>query len=305
MRVLLADTVLPSLSLPRGVGNSISSLSYYTVLFLGLLAALAAAGFHVGQLTLIFGALGVGIGFGLQDVVRNFVAGLILMFERPIQRGDTVEVAGMLGRVGDIGLRATTVTTFNGADVVVPDGMMLADKLINWTFSGTRRRINLDFAIAYAVDPRPATALLVDTARQIEGVSLSPPPVAIVVGFSNGLQDISLRVWTQNHTDWIQVRSELAMRVREALAAAGIEVALPQRDMRLQRRPRRETATDPLAIPLKITTPPDRYHDTHALSNLQVGRARARAAACGGARVERLQRDARAPAGAVAHGRAG
>ena len=98
IRQVLAEDILPSLSLPRGVGNSVSSLSYYVVLFLGLLAALAAAGFQVGQLTLVFGALGVGIGIGLQDVVRNFVAGLILMFERPIQRGDTVEVAGMLGQ---------------------------------------------------------------------------------------------------------------------------------------------------------------------------------------------------------------
>ncbi|MCU0923567.1 MAG: mechanosensitive ion channel, partial [Burkholderiaceae bacterium] len=118
IRQVLAEDILPSLSLPRGVGNSVSSLTYYIVLFLGLLAALAAAGFQVGQLALIFGALGVGIGFGLQDVVRNFVAGLILMFERPIQRGDTVEVAGMLGQVREIGLRATIVTTFEGADVV-------------------------------------------------------------------------------------------------------------------------------------------------------------------------------------------
>ena len=100
---------------------------------------MAAAGFQVGQLTLVFGALGVGIGFGLQDVVRNFVAGLILMFERPLQRGDTVEVAGMLGQVRDIGLRATIVTTFEGADVVVPNGMLLADKMVNWTLNGTRR----------------------------------------------------------------------------------------------------------------------------------------------------------------------
>ncbi len=109
IRQLLSEDILPTLSLPRGVGNSISSLSYYVILFLGLLAALAAAGFKVGQLTLVFGALGVGIGFGLQDVVRNFVAGLILMFERPVQRGDTVEIAGMVGQVREIGLRATTV----------------------------------------------------------------------------------------------------------------------------------------------------------------------------------------------------
>ena len=149
IRQVLAEDVLPGLSLPRGVGNSISSLSYYVVLFLGLLAALAAAGFQVGQLTLVFGALGVGIGFGLQDVVRNFVSGLILMFERPLQRGDTVEVAGVLGQVREIGLRATIVTTFEGADVVVPNGMLLADKLVNWTLNGTRRRVDLNVSTPF------------------------------------------------------------------------------------------------------------------------------------------------------------
>jgi len=250
IRVLLADSVLPGLSLPRGVGNSISTLSYYTVLFIGLLMALAAAGFHVGQLAIVFGALGVGIGFGLQDVVRNFVAGLILMFERPIQRGDTVDVAGMLGRVSDIGLRATTITTFEGADVVVPNGLLLADKLVNWTLSGTRRRINLEFGIAYSVDPRHATELLANVARDVDGVAVRPAPAALVVGLSNGVQDISLRAWTQEHADWVQVRSELAMRVREALDAAGIEVTLPQRELHLRRASPGAHASDlPLADP--------------------------------------------------------
>ena len=165
IRQVLSEDILPSLSLPRGVGNSVSSLSYYVVLFLGLLAALAAAGFQVGQLTLVFGALGVGIGFGLQDVVRNFVAGLILMFERPIQRGDTVEVAGMLGQVREIGLRATIVTTFDGADVVVPNGMLLADKVVNWTLNGTRRRFDLNISTAYSADPQRTMELLVEIAR--------------------------------------------------------------------------------------------------------------------------------------------
>jgi small-conductance mechanosensitive channel len=252
IRVLLANNLLPSLSLPRGVGNSISTLSYYTVLFLGLLSALAAAGFHVGQLALVFGALGVGIGFGLQDVVRNFVAGLILMFERPIQRGDTVEVDGMLCRVSDIGLRATTVTTFDGADVIVPNGLLLADKLINWTLRGTRRRFNIDFGIAHAVDPRQATELLVRIAGQVPGVSSSPAPAAIVMGFADGVQHVSLRAWTLEHADWLQVRSELAMRVREGLAAAGIEMALPQRELRLRRAP----AGDDAATDTPSSSPP-------------------------------------------------
>jgi small-conductance mechanosensitive channel len=234
VRQVLAEDIIPSLSLPRGVGNSVSSLSYYGVLMLGLLAALSAAGFQVGQLTLVFGALGVGIGFGLQDVVRNFVAGMILMFERPIQRGDTIEVAGMVGQVREIGLRATTVTTFDGADVVVPNGMLLADKLVNWTLTGTRRRISVEVSTVYGADPRRTIELLQGIARSIDGVSFAPAPQAIMTGLTAGALEFSIRAWTKDFVDWVEVRSELAVRVRDGLAEAGIEVPLPQRDLHLR-----------------------------------------------------------------------
>ena len=180
-----------------------SSLSYYVILFLGLLAALAAAGFQVGQLTLVFGALGVGIGFGLQDVVRNFVAGLILMFERPLQRGDTVEVAGMLGQVREIGLRATIVTTFEGADVVVPNGMLLADKLVNWTLNGTRRRFDLNINTAYRPTRSARWTCWCEIARACNGVASTPAPAAIMTGLAPGELQFSIRAWTKDFTDWI------------------------------------------------------------------------------------------------------
>ena len=231
IRQVLSEDILPSLSLPRGVGNSVSSLTYYVVLFLGLLAALAAAGFQVGQLTLVFGALGVGIGFGLQDVVRNFVAGLILMFERPLQRGDTVEVAGMMGQVREIGLRATVVTTFDGADVIVPNGMLLADKLVNWTLHGTRRRVELAINTTYSADPQRTMDLLVEIARGVNGVAATPAPNAIMIGLAPGELQFSIRAWTKDFTDWVAVRTELAMKIRDGLAAAGIEVPRPQREL--------------------------------------------------------------------------
>ncbi|MEY2896348.1 MAG: hypothetical protein RL669_617, partial [Pseudomonadota bacterium] len=249
IRQVLAEDILPSLSLPRGVGNSVSSLSYYVVLFFGLLAALAAAGFQVGQLTLVLGALGVGIGFGLQDVVRNFVAGLILMFERPIQRGDTVEVAGMTGIVREIGLRATTVTTFDGAEVVVPNGMLIADKLVNWTLTGTRRRISVELSTVYGADPQRTVKLLEEIARSVDGVSLSPAPNVIVTGLTAGTLDFSVRVWTRELADWVQVRSNLAMRIRDGLAEAGIQVPLPQRELLVRNAP--GNPPSPVASPLE------------------------------------------------------
>jgi small-conductance mechanosensitive channel len=234
IRTLLAEDILPRLSLPRGVDNSISTLSYYTILFLGLLAALAVAGFEVGQLAIVFGALSVGIGFGLQDIVKNFVSGLILMVERPVQPGDVVDVAGMSGRVREIGMRATIVTTFEGAEVVVPNGMLLADKLVNWTLSGTRRRIEVIFQTDHDVDPKRTIEVLLGVAATVEGLAPTPAPVAILTGLAPGGLEFKLMAWTTGHIEWVIVRSELAAKVREGLAKAGIEVPPPQYDLHLR-----------------------------------------------------------------------
>ena len=234
IRLLLAEDLLPALSLPRGVGDSISTLSYYGILFIGLLLALAMAGFQVGQLALVFGALGVGIGFGLQDVVKNFVAGLILMFERPIRLGDVVDVAGMSGKVRDIGMRATTITTFDGAEVVVPNGMLLADKLVNWTLSGSNRRIHVGVSTGYGVRPAQTIELLVNIARAVDGIASSPAPIAVLTGLTPGALEYSVRAWTKPGSDWVAVHSELSVAIRDGLAEAGVEVPLPQRELHLR-----------------------------------------------------------------------
>jgi len=242
IRLLLAEEILPSMALPSGVANSISTLSYYTILSLGLLAALAVLGFPLGQLALIFGALGVGIGFGLQDVVKNFVAGLILMFERPIRPGDVVDVAGMSGTVREIGMRVTIVTTFDGADVVVPNGMLLADKLVNWTLSGSVRRVELTVNTYPGDSPRRTIALLAAIAGRVAGVASNPAPLAVMNGSADGVLQFSLRVWTVDGSDWVAVRSELALSVREGLAEAGIDVPRPQSELHLPAGPVRELA---------------------------------------------------------------
>lgn len=249
IRLVLAEDVLPSLALPRGVGNSISTLSYYSVLFVGLLAALAAAGLQVGQLAIVLGALGVGIGIGLQDVVRNFVSGLILMFERPIQPGDVVDVAGMSGRVRDIGMRATIVTTWEGAEVVVPNGMLLADKLVNWTLNGTRRRIDINVATGYDVAPQRTIELLQGIARNVQGVAMSPAPLAILTGLAPGQIEFNLRAWTTDSADWLLVRSDMAVQVQNGLAEAGIAVPKPQRELHLH------AAADPPATGVPTARP--------------------------------------------------
>jgi small-conductance mechanosensitive channel len=234
VRLILQDDVLPKMSLPRGVGNSISSLTYYAMVIFGLFVALAAAGFEVSQLAFVIGALGVGIGLGLQGVVNNFVSGLILMFERPIQPGDVVEVGGTSGKVREIGMRSTTLSTFEGADVVVPNGMLLSEKLINWTLSDMDRRIDVNLGVAYGSDPRKVLEILLEVTRTSEGIATEPAPNVLFIGFGANSLDFGIRAWTNNFGDWVKIRSDLSVRVYEALGAAGIAIPFPQYDLHLR-----------------------------------------------------------------------
>lgn len=234
LRALLREEVLPRMALPRGVDNSVASLSYYVLLLVGLLAALSAAGFKIGQLAFLFGALGVGIGLGLQDVVRNFVSGLILMFERPVKPGDAVDIGGTAGRIRTIGMRATTVRTFDGADVVVPNGMLLSDKVTNWTLVDQNRRVDVDLGVAYGSDVTRVMQLLQETTRTTPGIADDPAPAVLFTGFGASSLDFAIRAWTRRFDDWGTTRSELMTRLYAALTTAGIEIPFPQQDLHLR-----------------------------------------------------------------------
>lgn len=237
VRKLLMDELPGHAGLPRGVGNSIASLSYYGLLLLGLLVALSAAGFKVSQLTLVFGALGVGIGFGLQNVVNNFVSGVVLMFERPIQPGDVIETAGISGRVRQISLRATILRTFDGADIVVPNGSLLSSNLTNWTMFDNSRRIEVPVGVAYESNPAKVVELLISAARDTSGVAPQPEPVALLTGYGDSSLDFVTRVWTNDGSSWMSVRAELIARILANLQEAGISIPYQQVDLNLRSVP--------------------------------------------------------------------
>ena len=234
LRSVLSEDILPNMALPRGVANSVSSLSYYALLILGLLLALAAAGFHISQLAIVLGALSVGIGLGLQDVVKNFVSGLILMVERPVQPGDIAEVSGTIGKVREIGMRATTLTTFEGADVIVPNGMLLSEKMVNWTLSSDKRRIDIPVGAAYGSDPKAVLKILETVAARIPGITRNPAPTVVFSGFGQNALEFSVRAWTDNYDDAVFVRSAMAVAIHDALREAGIEIPFPQRDLHIR-----------------------------------------------------------------------
>ncbi|MDR7191920.1 mechanosensitive ion channel family protein [Luteimonas terrae] len=225
VRLVLDGEVLSRMSLPHGVANSVASLSYYAVLILGLVGALSAAGFKASQLTFVLGALGVGVGLGLQNVVNNFVSGLVLIFERPFQPGDVVEVGGTTGRVVDIGMRATRVSTFDGANVVVPNGQLISQQLVNWTLRDRSRRLEVRVGVAYGSAPAEVEAVLAKVAAATPGVATTPAPVVLFDGLGSVAMEFVVRAWTHEYEDAGAIRSALVARLYDALLARGIGLA--------------------------------------------------------------------------------
>ncbi len=234
IRFILEEDVLPRLPLPRGVPASISILTNYTILAIGFLIALTAAGIEWSKFALLAGAFGVGIGFGLQNVVNNFISGLILIFERPVKVGDTVEVGILKGIVKRIGIRSSTVRTFDGAEVIVPNGTLIQSEVTNWTLSDQLRRIEVKVGVSYGSDPNQVLKILKKVADDHEGALEYPAPMVLFLGFGESSLDFSLRVWTSDFDNWIQFSSEISLQVHNALKEAGIEIPFPQRDLHLR-----------------------------------------------------------------------
>ncbi len=232
LRFVLDTDVLPRMDLPRGVPGAITRLTHYVIIVVGAVVAATAAGLDFSKLTLIVGALGVGIGFGLQNVVNNFVSGLILLFERPIRVGDKVQVSQLSGTVKNIGMRASIVATWEGAEVIVPNANFISSEVINWTLSDDRRRMEIPAGVAYGTDPTQVIELFVGLARDHPDVLDDPEPKAIFTAFGASSLDFELRAWTRG--DFVAVASDLRVGINRALAEAGIEIPFPQQDLHLR-----------------------------------------------------------------------
>lgn len=234
LRLLLDHAVLPRLDLPRGVPAAVSTTVQYVIATLGILTAIFALGIEASRFTILAGAVGVGVGFGLQNVVNNFVSGLILLYERPIQTGDTIELGTLTGHVERIGVRSSTVRTFEGAEVIVPNATLISNEVTNWTLSDRLRRVDVPVGVAYGTDPRRVIALLEEVAGKQKGVLAYPAPLVLFQGFGDSSLNFSVRVWTPNFDEWLRLRSELHVAILEALAGAGIEIPFPQRVVHMQ-----------------------------------------------------------------------
>jgi potassium efflux system protein len=173
----------------------------------------------------VVGALSVGIGFGLQNIVNNFVSGLILLFERPIQVGDVVELdPATVGVVGRIGIRASILRLPSAAEVIVPNGLLIAGRVTNWTLSNRQRGFEVPVSVAAGSNPKAVMAVLTQVARENASVAMEPAPEAYVTEFlPGGGMKFELRVRTERFDDWMRARSELVSAIDSALAAREIQ----------------------------------------------------------------------------------
>jgi potassium-dependent mechanosensitive channel len=225
LRFVLEEEVYHHLHLGRGIPYAISTMLHYVILLLGFFVALGALGIDLTKVTILAGAFSVGIGFGLQNVINNFVSGLILLFERPIKVGDVIEVGGNVGEVSRIGIRASVIRTADGSEVIVPNGSLISSQVTNWTFSDRQRAVETSVNVAGGADPQRVVELLKNTAAAQAGVTKEPAPQVYVTNFSAGAVTFQLRAWTDRHEDWAQLRSDLSVAVNEALAREKIAIA--------------------------------------------------------------------------------
>ncbi|HTC13938.1 MAG TPA: mechanosensitive ion channel domain-containing protein [Chthoniobacterales bacterium] len=224
LRFLLEEDIYGRLKLARGLPYAISSVLHYTVLMIGFFIALAALGVDMTKFTILAGAFSVGVGFGLQNVINNFVSGLIVLFERPIKVGDVIQVGDAIGSVKKIGIRASVVHAQDGSDIIVPNGTLISNQVTNWTFSDRLRAISAQIQVPRNVDQRVAGELLEQSASETSGVVKNPAPQAFITTLNSKTLTLELRAWTDQYEDWMKIQSDLWAAINRKLERANIEL---------------------------------------------------------------------------------
>lgn len=237
VRFVLNHEILPRLNLRTGVPVAISTIVGYVLVVTGSVLAMAALGIDLTKVTLLAGALGIGVGLGLQNIVSNFVSGLILMLERPINVGDEIDVGGVTGEVRRIGVRSSTIRTSQGAEVIVPNSDLASKQVTNWTLSDRARRYEIDVGVAYGSDPAQVLRLLEAAAADVPEVKKVPAPRALFRGFGDSSLDFRLFAWVETLDVGRQAQNNLRMAILRVLGEAGVEIPVSQSDVKVRYAP--------------------------------------------------------------------
>ncbi|MGF1460933.1 MAG: mechanosensitive ion channel family protein [Leptolyngbyaceae cyanobacterium] len=230
----LRSRVLRLTGIDRGSREAISILAKYCFIFVGAVVLLQIWGLDLSSLALIASALGVGVGLGLQNIVKDFGSGIILVFERPIQAGDFVAFGDFQGTVEHIGVRSTEIRTLDQISIIVPNSRFLEQEVINWSHRNPVSRIRLPVGVAYSSDPKLVKEVLIEVSYQHPQVLSNPPPLVFFKGFGDSSLDFELLVWIVDPPKQLVIKSDLYFEIEAALRHKQIEIPFPQRDLHIR-----------------------------------------------------------------------
>ncbi len=233
---LLEFTLLQRMAIEPGTRYAITSISRYCIITIGIVIAFQSIGADWSQLQWIIAALGVGVGFGLQEIVANFISGLIILFERPIRVGDTVTIGDVSGTVSRIQIRATSITDWDNREILVPNKSLITDRVTNWTLSEPVTRLLFNVGVAYGTDTDRVQEIMLAVIRANPLALEVPPPSVLFMGFGDSSLDFEVRVFVAQPNQRLRALHELHTGIYRALNANGIEIPFPQRDLHLKLR---------------------------------------------------------------------
>ena len=218
-----------------GIRIAVGTIIRYIVLIIGIIVILQSAGINLSAITVLAGAVGVGIGFGLQNITNNFVSGIIILFERPIKVGDRIEMGDVSGDVIRISMRSTTIVTNDNISIIVPNSDFISSKVINWSHTDRNIRFNIPIGVSYKEDPQIIKKLLLEVAAENKGILDKPKPDVLFKNFGDSSLDFNLRIWTREFINRPNVlKSQIYYSVFEKFKEHGIEIPFPQRDLHIK-----------------------------------------------------------------------